>query len=61
MPRAKGVYFIKDQKTHFVGANREVIVCSGAIGSPTILLRSGVGPRRHLKSLGVSKYKFIKA
>ena len=44
---------MKDEKTHFVGVNREVIVCSGRIGISTLLLRSGVGPKRHLKSLGV--------
>lgn len=44
---------MKNEKSHFVGANKEVIVCSGAIGSATLLLRSGVGPRKHLKSLGV--------
>ena len=35
-------------------ANREVIVSSGAIGSPKLLLQSGIGPADHLKKLGVS-------
>ena len=35
-------------------ANREVIVSSGAIGSPKLLLQSGIGPADHLKKLGVN-------
>ena len=35
-------------------ANREVLVTSGAIGSPRLLLLSGIGPAEHLKSVGVS-------
>ncbi|KAB0572240.1 GMC family oxidoreductase [Brucella pituitosa] len=35
-------------------ASREVIVSSGAIGSPKLLLQSGIGPADHLKKLGVS-------
>jgi choline dehydrogenase-like flavoprotein len=34
-------------------ATREVIVCAGAIGSPRLLLHSGIGPAEHLKSVGV--------
>lgn len=30
-----------------------VIVCSGAIGSPALLMRSGVGPARHLREHGI--------
>jgi choline dehydrogenase len=31
----------------------EVIVCSGAYGSPALLLRSGIGPTTQLQSLGI--------
>jgi choline dehydrogenase-like flavoprotein len=34
-------------------ARREVIVCGGAIGSPHLLLLSGIGPAAHLKEMGV--------
>jgi choline dehydrogenase len=30
-----------------------VVVCAGTYGSPTILMRSGVGPADHLRSVGV--------
>lgn len=35
-------------------AEREVIVSSGAIGSPKLLMQSGIGPGDHLKSVGVT-------
>lgn len=34
-------------------ARREVILCAGAIGSPTLLQRSGIGPRALLETLGI--------
>jgi 5-(hydroxymethyl)furfural/furfural oxidase len=34
-------------------SGREVILCSGAIHSPAILLRSGIGPASHLREFGV--------
>ena len=43
--RAVGVECIdKDGKVIIVNANKEVILSSGAFGSPQILLRSGIGP-----------------
>jgi len=35
-------------------ANREVIVSSGAIGSPKLMLQSGIGPADHLRQVGVA-------
>ncbi len=34
-------------------ATREVVVSSGAIGSPKLLLQSGIGPADHLRAIGV--------
>jgi choline oxidase len=34
-------------------AQREVVLCAGAIGSPALLLRSGIGPADHLRHAGV--------
>ena len=39
------------QETEFY--SREVILCSGAIHSPAILLRSGIGPVAQLRVLGI--------
>ncbi len=51
--RAVGVKYTSDQGEHEVRATREVILCAGAIGSPQILMLSGVGPAEHLKSLDI--------
>lgn len=34
-------------------AKREIVLCAGAIGSPTLLQRSGIGPRGLLEGLGI--------
>lgn len=36
-----------------ITADREVVLCSGAIGSPRLLQLSGVGPADHLSALGI--------
>jgi len=51
--RAVGVETIKGGKTEIMRASREVIVAAGAIGSPKLLMQSGIGPSEHLRSLGI--------
>lgn len=46
--RAYGVEFIKDNKRQVVLAKKEVILSSGAINSPQLLMLSGIGPANHL-------------
>ncbi|MDB2523066.1 choline dehydrogenase [Alphaproteobacteria bacterium] len=51
--KAVGVTFIKGDKSVTVRANKEVILSAGAINSPQILLRSGVGPADEIKPHGL--------
>ena len=43
-----------DRTPRVIRAAREVIVSSGAMGSPKLLMQSGIGPADHLRSVGVS-------
>ncbi|XP_011157509.1 glucose dehydrogenase [FAD, quinone] [Solenopsis invicta] len=52
--RAIGVEFIKDRQIIQVLARKEVILCAGTIGSPQLLMLSGVGPAKHLSKLGIN-------
>lgn len=51
--RAVGVDYQHDGATRTIRAEREVILTAGAIGSPKLLMLSGIGPAEHLKSVGV--------
>ncbi|XP_031477361.1 protein HOTHEAD-like isoform X2 [Nymphaea colorata] len=49
-PRAVGVIFRDEEAREYeVQAKEEVIVTAGAIGSPQLLMLSGIGPERELK------------
>jgi choline dehydrogenase len=52
-PRCAGVRYVKDGAELSVRAGREVVLCAGAIGSPQILMLSGVGPAGQLRALGI--------
>jgi choline dehydrogenase len=51
--RAAGVSYLREGRERVARASREVILCAGAIGSPQLLLLSGIGPAEHLRSLGL--------
>ncbi|WP_425230005.1 GMC family oxidoreductase [Sphingomonas sp.] len=51
--RAVGVEYLRDRTVEQVTARREIIVCGGAMASPGILERSGVGDARRLAKLGI--------
>ena len=50
--RAVGVEYRQNGKTHCARA-REIILSGGTFNSPQLLQLSGVGPARHLESLGI--------
>lgn len=51
--RATGVSWLQKETQHTAHARREVLLCAGAIASPQILQRSGVGPAGLLKRLDI--------
>ncbi|HEY2659695.1 MAG TPA: GMC family oxidoreductase N-terminal domain-containing protein [Caulobacteraceae bacterium] len=55
--RAIGVEVKSDLGTSVVKAQREVIICAGALQSPALLQLSGVGPASHLAALGIDLVK----
>jgi len=51
--RAVGVEYLRDDALQTVRAEREVLVCGGAYGSPQLLMLSGIGPADHIGPLGI--------
>jgi choline dehydrogenase len=52
-PHASGVSVRIGGEARTVRARREVLLCAGAIHSPAVLQRSGIGPRPWLEPLGI--------
>ena len=52
--RAVGVAYRQNGADRVVRARKEVILCAGAIGSPQILMLSGVGDQTHLAEFGIA-------
>ncbi|CAI9771760.1 unnamed protein product [Fraxinus pennsylvanica] len=58
-PTAQGVVFrdasgIKHRAYLKIGPKNEIIVSSGALGSPQLLMLSGIGPKEHLEAHNIS-------
>ncbi|MFQ3311259.1 MAG: choline dehydrogenase [Colwellia sp.] len=51
---AVGIRYQKNNKSIQIHCNKEVILSSGAFGSPQILMLSGVGASQHLKEKGIT-------
>jgi choline dehydrogenase-like flavoprotein len=54
--RAEGVFLTSGA---IVLARHEVIICAGAVGSPQLLLLSGLGPEQYLKQFQVSVFDIL--
>lgn len=57
-PRAHGVVYrdaqgVKHKAYLNKGSKNEILVSAGAVGSPQLLMLSGIGPKAHLESLGI--------
>jgi choline dehydrogenase-like flavoprotein len=52
---ATGIEY-RDQagETHAIAATQEVVLCAGAVGSPQILMLSGIGPRHELEAANIA-------
>jgi choline dehydrogenase-like flavoprotein len=51
--RAVGVAYREAGVEREARAAREVVLCAGAVGSPQLLMLSGIGPAAHLREAGV--------
>lgn len=51
--RATGIEVKVGNETVTFNANKEVIVTAGAVGSPRLMMHSGLGPKQHLTEVGV--------
>ncbi|CAH2051931.1 unnamed protein product, partial [Iphiclides podalirius] len=55
--KAYGVEFVKHGMKRVVFARKEVILSAGAINSPQLLMLSGIGPKDHLRDVGIKVLK----
>ncbi|XP_032663978.1 glucose dehydrogenase [FAD, quinone]-like [Odontomachus brunneus] len=56
--KARGVELVdKNGRKRMIKCDKEVILTAGAIGSPHILLNSGIGPEKDLTRLGIRVYQ----
>lgn len=51
--RCTGVTYSIDGRTHSAHCSTEVVLSAGAIGTPQLLMLSGIGPHEHLRQLGI--------
>jgi choline dehydrogenase-like flavoprotein len=51
--KATAIEIARDGSVETIRAAREIVLCAGAIGSPKLLLQSGIGPAAHIESVGL--------
>ena len=54
-PRAPGVRYRRGDGEEVATAKRELILCAGALGSPQLLMLSGIGPADELQKHGIEQ------
>lgn len=59
--RCTGVSYVRDDEACVARASGEVILAAGAIGSPQLLMLSGIGPAGPLRALGIDPVANIAA
>jgi choline dehydrogenase len=52
--KATGVECVINGENQMIEARREVILCTGTIASPQLLMLSGIGPADHLRAHGIN-------
>ena len=50
---ATAVRFEKKGKIYEIKATKEVVLSSGSVNSPQLLMLSGIGPAAHLNTIGI--------
>ncbi len=59
--RAVGIEYLQNNETRVARTSGEVILSAGAIGSPQILMLSGIGPAADLRSHGIDVLRDVSA
>nr|XP_039252741.1 uncharacterized GMC-type oxidoreductase Mb1310-like [Styela clava] len=57
--QAVGIQFVKNGIPFTVKSRKEIVLSAGSIGTPQILMLSGIGPAEHLKKKGIDVIRDI--
>lgn len=57
--RVTGVSVMRRGRDEVIGAAAGVVIAAGALGSPVLLMRSGIGPGAHLQAMGIPVHRDI--
>jgi choline dehydrogenase len=57
---AQSLNYKRRNQSHTLHANREVLLCAGAVASPHLLMLSGIGSAEHLKEMGIEPVRDLR-